>query len=70
MESDRFDEVVFRAQAEKVAALRIELMVNRAKTRQAIFAVMTAEQQEKAQKMKQVMSSKQRGKKGSKGSRR
>lgn len=67
MESDRFDEVAFRAQAEKAAATRINLMVDRVKTRHAIFAVMTAEQQEKAKKLKQVMSPKHRGKKGCKG---
>lgn len=69
MESDRFDEVIFRTQAEKAAATRIDLMVNRAKTRQAIFAVMTAEQQEKAKRLKQVMAPKHRGKSGGNGRR-
>lgn len=67
MDSDHFDEVAFRAQAEKAAAMRIDMMVNRVKTRQSVFAVMTAEQQEKAKKLKQVMTPKHRGKKGSKG---
>ena len=69
MDSDPFDESAFRAQAEKAAAMRIDSMVNRAKTRQAIFAVMTTEQQEKAKKLKQVMSPKQRDGKGGKGRR-
>jgi|GEM_PF-1747605 len=70
MESDRFDESAFRAQAEKAAAMRIDSMVLRAKTRQAIFAVMTSEQREKAKKLKQVMSFSQRCENGGKGRKR
>jgi len=69
METDRFDEAAFRVQAEKAAAMRIDLMVDRVKTRHAIFAVMTAEQREKAKKLKQAMAPKRHGKKGAKGSR-
>lgn len=69
MESDHFDELAFRAQAEKAVAMRINMMVDRVKARHAIFAVMTAEQQEKAKKLKKVMAPKHRGKKGAKGSR-
>lgn len=67
MASESFDEVAFRAEAEKVAAARIDLMVNRAKTHQAIFAVMTAEQQAKAKKLKQAMSPRYRGPQARKG---
>lgn len=67
MDSDHFDEVAFRSQAQKAAAMRIEMMVNRVKTRHSVFAVMTTEQREKAKRLKQVMAAKHRGKKGSRG---
>ena len=47
--SATFDEAAFRAQAEKRAAKRIDMQVERMKTRQQIFALLTPEQQEKAE---------------------
>jgi protein CpxP len=44
-----FDEAAFRARAEKRAAERIDMQVERMKTRQRIFALLTPEQQEKAE---------------------
>jgi Spy/CpxP family protein refolding chaperone len=44
-----FDEATFRARAEKRAAERIDMQVERMKTRQRIFALLTPEQQEKAE---------------------
>ncbi|HKJ04714.1 MAG TPA: Spy/CpxP family protein refolding chaperone [Geopsychrobacteraceae bacterium] len=43
-----FDEDAFRAQAEKMAAHKIDMQVERMKTRQQILALLTTEQQEKA----------------------
>lgn len=64
MENERFDEVAFRAAAGQVAAKKTDMMVMRVQMRQAVFAVMTPEQREKAKKLKQVMAPKRRGKKG------
>lgn len=43
-----FDEAAFRAAAEKRAAQRIDMQVEKMKTKQQIFALLTSEQQEKA----------------------
>lgn len=67
MDRDTFDEVALRSQAEKVAEARIDLMVNRVKTRQAVFAVMTSAQQEKAKKIQQAMLPQRQFKKGQRG---
>ena len=50
-----FDEAAFRAQAEKRAAKRIDMQVERMQTKQKIFALLTAEQQEKAEILFQTM---------------
>lgn len=55
-----FDETAFRALAEKHAAQRIDRQVEKMKTKQQIFALLTAEQQEKADVLFQAM-----GKRGS-----
>ncbi|SEA72159.1 LTXXQ motif family protein [Desulfuromusa kysingii] len=47
-----FDESVFRAKAQKLADLKTEMMVQQAKSRQALFAVLTPEQQQKAEKLR------------------
>jgi len=47
----QFNESDFRAKAQKQADLKTEMMVQRAKTRQQLFAVLTPEQQQKAEKL-------------------
>jgi len=44
-----FDETAFRAAAGKRAAQRIDMQVEKMKTKQQIFALLTSEQQEKAE---------------------
>lgn len=58
--ADEFDEIAFRAMAEKRSAERIDMQVERMKTKQQILALLTAEQQEKADVFFQAM-----GKRGS-----
>jgi protein CpxP len=65
--SPSFDEVAFRTLAQSVASQRIDLMVLRAQMRQKVFALMTPEQQQKAQKLKQVMQNKAKKGKGGRG---
>lgn len=55
VDADTFDEAAFRAQAEKVAAERIDLMVARAKIKHQVLAVLTPAQQEKAKKLWQLL---------------
>lgn len=50
-----FDEAAFRTRAEKQAAKRIDRQVERMKTKQQIFALLTSEQQEKAEIFFQAM---------------
>lgn len=66
MDSENFDEQAFRLAAGKVAATKVDMMVMRAQHRQAVFAVMTPEQREKAKNLKQAMGPKRCGKKGGK----
>ena len=47
-----FNETEFRAKAQKHADLKTEMMVQRAKTRQQILALLTPEQQQKAEKLR------------------
>ena len=49
-----FNEKEFRAQVQKYADLRTEMMVQRAKIRQQVFAVLTPEQQQKAEKLRSL----------------
>ena len=51
-QGNTFDESEFRAMAQKHADLKTEMMVQQAKTRQQIFAVLTPEQQQKAEKLR------------------
>ncbi|MDX2479766.1 MAG: Spy/CpxP family protein refolding chaperone [Desulfuromusa sp.] len=46
-----FNEADFRAKAQKHAELKTEMMVQHAKTKQQAFAVLTPEQQQKAEKL-------------------
>ncbi|MDX2494607.1 MAG: Spy/CpxP family protein refolding chaperone [Desulfuromusa sp.] len=47
-----FNESEFRTIAQKQADLKTEMMVQRAKTKQQLFAVLTPEQQQKAEKLR------------------
>jgi Spy/CpxP family protein refolding chaperone len=47
-----FNEADFRAKALKHAELKTEMMVQRAKSKQQVFAVLTPEQQQKAEKLR------------------
>jgi len=49
-----FDEKAFRVQAQKHADLKTEMMVQRAKVRQQVFAILTPEQQQKAEKLQGI----------------
>jgi Spy/CpxP family protein refolding chaperone len=51
----KFDEAAFRALAEKRAEKRIDMQVERMKTKQQIVALLTPEQQEKAEVLFQTM---------------
>ncbi len=48
-----FNEDEFRAKAQKHTGLRTEMLVQFAKTRQQIFSVLTSEQQQKAEKLRE-----------------
>ena len=50
----KFNEAEFRAKAQKRADLHTEMMVQRAKTRQQVLAVLTPEQQQKAEKLREM----------------
>ncbi|WP_321367464.1 Spy/CpxP family protein refolding chaperone [uncultured Desulfuromusa sp.] len=51
-QGNEFNESEFRAKAQKHADLKTEMMVQHAKTRQQLFAVLTPEQQQKAEKLR------------------
>jgi len=51
-QGDEFNESEFRAKAQKQADLKTEMMVQHAKTRQQLLAVLTPEQQQKAEKLR------------------
>jgi protein CpxP len=51
-QGNNFDESEFRAIAQKHADLKTEMMVQQAKTKQQIFAVLTPEQRQKAEKLR------------------
>lgn len=65
-QGNEFNESEFRAKAQKQADLKTEMMVQHAKTKQQLFAVLTPEQQQKAEKLREVRGegffSKQKGK--------
>ena len=50
----KFNETEFRAKAQKHADLKTEMMVQRAKTREQVFALLTPEQQQKAEKLREM----------------
>ena len=49
-----FNEADFRAKAQKHADLKTEMMVQKAKTKQQVLAVLTPEQQQKAEKLRGI----------------
>lgn len=49
-----FNEDEFRAKAQKLADVKVEMMVQQTKSRQEIFAVLTPEQQQKAEKLRAI----------------
>jgi len=51
-QGDNFNEAEFRAKAQKQADLKTEMMVQQAKTKQQLFAILTPEQQQKAEKLR------------------
>lgn len=55
LESDTFDENTIRSLANKQASLRTEMFVSRAKVKHEVFQLLTAEQQELAQKIKPLL---------------
>lgn len=59
-----FNESEFRAIAQKHADLKTEMMVQRAQSKQQIFAVLTPEQQQKAEQLKDMHGDDFRGKRG------
>ena len=61
MHAQPFDEVAFRSLAKQQADKRIEMMVDRAKIKQQVFAILTPEQQEKADELFALMGKRHRG---------
>lgn len=59
-----FNESEFRAIAQKHADLKTEMMVQRAKTKQQLFAVLTPEQQQKAEQLRDMHGEGFHGKRG------
>ncbi len=57
-----FDEAAFRNLAKQQADKRIDNMVERSKTRQQVFEILTPEQQEKAEELRGLMGKKGKGK--------
>ena len=67
-DAETFNESDFRAKAEAMSALRVERMVERQKTKQEIFAILTPEQQEKAETLRGLMGEERgKGRHGGKG---
>ncbi len=62
-----FNETDFRAKAAKQAELKTEMMVARAKTKQQIYALLTPEQQEKADTLRGMMGGRDKGHHGGRG---
>ena len=52
--AETFNETDFRAKAAKQAELRTEMQVRRAKMKQQVYAMLTAEQQQKADKLHEL----------------
>jgi len=61
-----FNEADFRAKATKHAELKTEMMVTRAKMKQEMHALLTSEQQEKADKLGGMMGGRNKGHHGGK----
>jgi len=59
-----FNETEFRAKAQKHADFKTEMMVQRAKTKQQIFAILTPEQQQKAENLRELRGEGFRGRHG------
>jgi len=59
--AETFNEADFRTQAAKQAELKTEMMVRKAKLKQKMFALLTTEQQEKADKLGDLRSGNGRG---------
>ena len=53
-QAQNFNEADFRAKAQQHANLRTEMMVDRAKLRQQVDAILTPEQQQKAEKLREM----------------
>ena len=61
MQSNNFNETEFRSLAGQQAQLKTDMLVERAKTKQQIFAILTAEQQTKADKLMAMRGQKRHG---------
>lgn len=64
MRSSNFDEQSFRTQAEKQADLKTDMMVAQAKLKQQIDAILTPEQQKKAETLRQLRGEGRHGRHG------
>ena len=65
--AETFDEAEFRAAIAKHNALKTEMMVDREKTKQQLYAILTPEQQEKAELLGGMMGGHGKGRHGGKG---
>lgn len=65
--ADPFNEAEFRSKAAKQAELKTEMMVEQEKMRQQLHAILTPEQQEKADKLENMMGGRGKGHHGGKG---
>lgn len=55
LESDTFDEAAIRSLAQSQSALRTEMLISRAKVKHQVFQLLTADQQELAEKLKPLL---------------
>ena len=62
-----FNEADFRAKAAKQAEMKTDMLVEREKMRQEVYAILTPEQQEKAEKLGGLMGGRGKGRHGGKG---
>ncbi|WP_303722095.1 Spy/CpxP family protein refolding chaperone [Malonomonas rubra] len=65
--ADTFDEADFRAKSAKQAELKTEMMVDRAKLQQQLYAILTPEQQAKAKTLGGLMGGHENGRHGGRG---
>jgi Spy/CpxP family protein refolding chaperone len=63
-DADIFNETEFLATAIKQAELKTEMMAEKAKMKQQIYALLTPEQQEKADKLSEIMGHRGKGRHG------